>query len=106
MTDAGTARYRRRLVLRIVLITLASVLGAPAAVVAGYAAEIEGSGCFIECNSATDHPNAAAGLLLGLLTVALALAGPLLAWVLLRKTIAVVLAFVPMLVVVALLAGA
>ena len=91
---------------RIVLVVLASLLGPPAAVVAGFAAEIEGSGCFIECNAATDQPNPIAGFLLGLLALTFALAGPVLAWILLRSWVGVSLALVPAVGVVVLLAGA
>jgi hypothetical protein len=68
-----------------VLTVLASVFGPPAAVVAAFFASIEWSGCFIECNSATDTPDHLTGGLLWLLALAFLTAGPVLAAVLVRR---------------------
>jgi hypothetical protein len=75
---------------RIVLVVLACLGAPPAAAVAGFVAAIVWSGCFIECTgSSGDH---LAGGALFLLTLALLLLGPALAWLLLRRWSAVALA--------------
>jgi len=70
---------------RYVLITLAVLGGPPAAAVAAFVAVVTWSGCFLSCS----EPNHPVGALLGLLAAVLAVSGPALAWVLLRRWSAV-----------------
>jgi low affinity Fe/Cu permease len=70
---------------RLLLVALTSVAGAPAGVVGAWIAAVVWSGCFIEC-SGGDHLQGGA---LWLLAIALLLAGPVLAWLLLRRAVAV-----------------
>ncbi len=67
---------------RIALTVVVALLSPPAAAVAGFAAAITWSGCFLSCTG-TNHGG---GFLLGLLALFLLAAGPVLAWVLLRSS--------------------
>lgn len=88
-----------------VLTVLGSVFGPPAAAVTAFIAAVEWSGCFIECNSATDTPDHVAGGLLWLLAVALLLSGPLFAVTLVRKAVWIGVASVVPVLALLLLAG-
>lgn len=87
---------------RIVLTVVVAVLGPPSAAVAGFAAAVTWSGCFLSCTG-TNH---GAGFLLGLLALFLLASGPVLAWVLLRSSVWVAATIaVPVLVALAFLLG-
>lgn len=87
---------------RIVLTVVVAVLGPPSAAVAGFAAAVTWSGCFLFCTGA----NHGGGFLLGLLALGLLASGPVLAWVLLRSSVWVAVTTVlPFLVVLAHLLG-
>jgi hypothetical protein len=68
---------------RIVLTVVVAVFGPLSAAVAGFAAIITWSGCFLSCTGA----NHGGGFLLGLLALGLLASGPVLAWVLLRSIV-------------------
>ncbi len=68
-----------------VVVGLTVLVGLPASLVAGFAAAITWTGCFLSCSD----PNPLLGFGLGVLALALLLAGPALAWVLYRRWAAV-----------------
>ena len=75
---------------RIILVALTCLLSPPAAVIAGFAGYFFYSDCIFECTPGSgDHLGG--GLLL-LLAVARLVAGPVMAWLLLRRWLAVALA--------------
>ena len=89
---------------RIVVIALATLLGPPPALVVAFIAAVTWSGCFLSCS----QPNHVGGALLFGLALLMVLAGPLLAWLLLRRWRAVgcaVLGVVGVLLTLGLLAG-
>jgi hypothetical protein len=71
----------QRPVWRTVVTVLTILLGPPAAAVAGFAALVTWSGCFLSCS----QPNHVTGGLLGLLAAGLLLSGPVLATALMRS---------------------
>ncbi len=75
-----------------VVVVLAVVLGLPAAVVAGFAALVVWSGCFISCG----EPDPVSGFGLGVLAAVLLALGPALAWLLYRRWAAVAYACLAM----------
>ena len=77
-TPAGTGVRVLKVVLAVVLVAVALA----AAALAAFAAHVTYTGCFISCSD----PQPGVGALLGLLAAALVAAGPLLAWLMWRKT--------------------
>ncbi|MDT7538163.1 MAG: hypothetical protein QOI82_1748 [Actinomycetota bacterium] len=76
---------------RVALTTVMALVGPPMAGFFAFWATVTWTGCFIDCNDATDHPNPLGGGLLYGIAVALLLSGPLLAGFLLRSAKAVAL---------------
>ena len=75
---------RTRVTVGKVLTVVFSVVGPPAAALVAFIAAITWSGCFIECTG--DGGDHFGGALLGALAVALVLAAPVLAAILVRRT--------------------
>ena len=75
---------------RVVLVVLGCLFGPGAAAFAGFFGLITFTGCFLSCDGAAADP-LAGGLLL-VLALGLLLSGPLLAWALIRRASAVLVA--------------
>ncbi|MDX6197903.1 MAG: hypothetical protein QOJ79_1054 [Actinomycetota bacterium] len=85
---------RRSAPWRVAATTVMALVGPPSAGFFAFWATVTWTGCFIDCNEATDHPNPVGGGLLYALAIALLLSGPVLAWLLLRSGKAVALTLV------------